>query len=65
MGAKPPEPTESIEWYGSVINYEAKIKEKNKEQERIIMQKQHAANLKSMDYVEKNKQVLGHFLRLT
>ena len=35
MGAKPPEPTESIEWYGSVINYEAKIKEKNKEQERI------------------------------
>lgn len=38
---------------------------RNKEQERIIMQKQHAANLKSMDYVEKNKQVLGHFLRLT
>jgi len=41
------------------------VAERQKEQERIIMQKQHAANLKSMDYAEKNKQVLGHFLRLT
>jgi len=41
------------------------VAERQKEQERIIMQKQHAANLKSMDYEKKNKQVLGHFLRLT
>ena len=41
------------------------VADRHREQERIIMQKQHAANLKSMDYVEKNKQVLGHFLRLT
>jgi hypothetical protein len=41
------------------------VAERYKEQERIIMQKQHAANLKSIDYEKKNKQVLGHFLRLT
>jgi len=35
MGAKPPEPIESIEWNGSIINYESKKKEKNKEQDRI------------------------------
>jgi hypothetical protein len=41
------------------------VADRHKEQEHIIMQKQHAANLKSMAYEKKNKQVLGHFLRLT
>ena len=38
MGAKSPEPTESVEWYGSVINYEARIREKNEEQ--LVKQEQ-------------------------
>jgi hypothetical protein len=29
-----------------------------------IMQKEHSANLKSMEYAEKNKTVLSNFLRL-
>ena len=41
------------------------VADRHKEREHLIMQKQHAANLKSMDYEKKNKEVLGHFLRLT
>ena len=41
------------------------VADRHKEREHIIMQKQHTANLKSMDYEKKNKQVIGHFLRLT
>ena len=41
------------------------VADRHKEREHLIMQKQHAASLKSMDYEKKNKQVLGHFLRLT
>ena len=37
---------------------------RQKEHERVIMSKQHEANLKSMEYAEKNKSVLGSFLRL-
>jgi hypothetical protein len=37
---------------------------RQKEHERIIMRKQHEANLKTMEYAEKNKSVLGSFLRL-
>jgi hypothetical protein len=37
---------------------------RQKEHEQMIMRKQHAANLKSMEYAEKNKSVLGSFLRL-
>ena len=37
---------------------------RQKEHERLIMRKQHEANLKSMEYAEKNKSVLGSFLRL-
>jgi len=38
MGAKSPKPTERVEWYNSVINYEAKIREKNEEQ--LVKQEQ-------------------------
>ena len=41
------------------------VAERQKKQEHIIKQKQHDANLKTLEYAEKNKQVLGHFLRLT
>lgn len=37
---------------------------RQKEHERIIMRKQHEANRKTMEYAEKNKSVLGSFLRL-
>lgn len=40
------------------------IESRQIEQERAIMRKQHEANLKSMEYAEKNKNVLGSFLRL-
>jgi hypothetical protein len=36
-----------------------------KEYEQTIMQKQYNANLKTMEYAEKNKQVLSNFLRIT
>jgi hypothetical protein len=39
MGAKAPEPTESNEWYGSVLNYESKIENQRKEQQSIIEKK--------------------------
>ena len=40
------------------------IDSRQKEHEQMIMRKQHNANLKSMEYAEKNKSVLGHFLRI-
>jgi hypothetical protein len=36
-----------------------------KEHEKMIMKKQYNANLKTMEYEEKNKQVLSNFLRIT
>jgi hypothetical protein len=36
-----------------------------KEYEKMIMKKQYNANLKTMEYEEKNKQVLSNFLRIT
>ena len=40
------------------------IDSRQKEHEQMIMRKQHNANLKSMEYAEKNKSVLGRFLQL-
>jgi hypothetical protein len=37
---------------------------KDKQHREKIMQKEHSANLKSMEYAEKNKTVLSNFLRL-
>ena len=36
-----------------------------KEHDKMIMKKQYNANLKTMEYEEKNKQVLSNFLRIT
>jgi hypothetical protein len=37
---------------------------RDKEFREKMMQKQHASNIKSMEYAEKNKTVLSSFLRL-
>lgn len=40
------------------------ISRQQREHEKMILRKQHESNLKSMQYVEKNKTVLGRFLQL-
>ena len=40
------------------------VMERHKEREHLIMRKQHDANLKTMEYAEKNKQVMSNFLRI-
>jgi len=44
---------------------EKMIEMQQKEHEKMIMKKQYNASLKTMEYEEKNKQVLSNFLRIT
>jgi hypothetical protein len=44
---------------------EKMLAEKERAIQQAILAKQHAANLRSMEYAEKNRAVMSNFLRLT
>lgn len=46
------------------IRAEEMLMKKNEDFKRMMLQKHHSLNLKEMEYVEKNKQILATFLRI-